>query len=304
MTEVAQMDSTEAAEQIEKLQKQLQQWAKEYYENDAPTVEDSEYDQVYKHLQELETAFPGLVSPNSITQQVGGHKTKSELPKVVHEVPMLSLGDVFSFDELTNWMVATQKSFIEKLNYNAELKIDGLAISLVYENGKLVQASTRGDGNIGEDVTKNIKYVNDIPKQLNEPLSIEVRGEIYMPKQAFVILNESREREGVPTFANPRNAAAGSLRQLDPLITKQRKLSAFLYQAIDATQTLNVTTQSELLVRLRDLGLPTNNTNAVVTNIEDVENYIVSQTNNRDSLSYGIDGIVIKVNHLDYHEEL
>ena len=304
MTEVAQMDLTEAAEQIKKLQKQLQQWAKEYYENDAPTVEDSEYDQAYKHLQELETAFPGLVSPNSITQQVGGHKTKSELPKVVHEVPMLSLGDVFSFDELTNWMVATQKSFIEKLSYNAELKIDGLAISLVYENGKLVQASTRGDGNIGEDVTKNIKYVNDIPKQLNEPLSIEVRGEIYMPKQAFVILNESREREGVPTFANPRNAAAGSLRQLDPLITKQRKLSAFLYQAIDATQVLNVTTQSELLARLRDLGLPTNNTNAVVTNIEDVENYIVSQTNNRDSLSYGIDGIVIKVNRLDYHEEL
>lgn len=304
MTEVALTDPTEAAQQMEKLQLQLQQWAKEYYENDSPTVEDAEYDKVYKRLQELEAAFPELVNPDSITQQVGGHKTKSELPKVEHDVPMLSLGDVFSMDELTNWMVNTQKSFTKKLSYNAELKIDGLAVSLVYQEGLLVQASTRGDGNVGEDVTSNIKYVDDIPKKLSEPLSIEVRGEIYMPKEAFVSLNESRERDGLPTFANPRNAAAGSLRQLDPLITKKRKLSAFMYQVVDAPRSLNIKTQSELLIRLSQLGLPANNTNAVVTSTTDVENYIVSQTNHRDSLSYGIDGIVIKVNNLSFHEEL
>ncbi|MCM6765612.1 NAD-dependent DNA ligase LigA [Weissella paramesenteroides] len=304
MTEVALTDPTEAAQQMEKLQLQLQQWAKEYYENDSPTVEDAEYDKVYKRLQELEAAFPELVNPDSITQQVGGHKTKSELPKVEHDVPMLSLGDVFSMDELTNWMVNTQKSFTKELSYNAELKIDGLAVSLVYQEGLLVQASTRGDGNVGEDVTSNIKYVDDIPKKLSEPLSIEVRGEIYMPKEAFVSLNESRERDGLPTFANPRNAAAGSLRQLDPLITKKRKLSAFMYQVVDAPRSLNIKTQSELLIRLSQLGLPANNTNAVVTSTTDVENYIVSQTNHRDSLSYGIDGIVIKVNNLSFHEEL
>lgn len=304
MTEVTLTDSNDAAEQMAKLQNQLQQWAKEYYENDSPTVEDAEYDQAYKHLQELEAAFPELIQADSITQQVGGQQVKSELPKVQHEVPMLSLGDVFSFEELANWMANTQKSFNENLAYNAELKIDGLAISLIYENGKLVQASTRGDGNIGEDVTKNIKQIKSIPSELNEPISIEVRGEVYMPKDAFVALNSSRERDGLPTFANPRNAAAGSLRQLDPKITKQRKLASFLYQAVDATEILNVTTQSDLLERLSSLGLPTNTTNAVVTNMADVESYIISQTNNRDNLSYGIDGIVIKVNNLNYHEEL
>lgn len=304
VTEVTLTDSNDAAEQMAKLQNQLQQWAKEYYENDSPTVEDAEYDQAYKHLQELEAAFPELIQADSITQQVGGQQVKSELPKVQHEVPMLSLGDVFSFEELANWMANTQKSFNENLAYNAELKIDGLAISLIYENGKLVQASTRGDGNIGEDVTKNIKQIKSIPSELNEPISIEVRGEVYMPKDAFVALNSSRERDGLPTFANPRNAAAGSLRQLDPKITKQRKLASFLYQAVDATEILNVTTQSDLLERLSSLGLPTNTTNAVVTNMADVESYIISQTNNRDNLSYGIDGIVIKVNNLNYHEEL
>lgn len=304
MTDVTLTDVNEAAKQIATLQNQLKQWAKEYYENDAPTVEDAEYDKIYKRLEDLESTFPELIQADSITQQVGGQQVKSELPKVAHEVPMLSLGDVFSFDELNNWMNNTQKSFTEALSYNAELKIDGLAISLIYENGKLMQASTRGDGNIGEDVTKNIKQINGIPSQLNEPISIEVRGEVYMPKAAFVSLNNSRERDGLPTFANPRNAAAGSLRQLDPKITKQRGLAAFLYQAVDATKILNVTNQSSLLERLNGLGLPTNSTNAVITNMTDVEAYIISQTKNRDSLSYGIDGIVIKVNNLHYHEEL
>lgn len=303
-TDIKDLSQEEAATEIAALQADLKQWAREYYENDAPSVEDSVYDVAYNRLEALEAAFPALVTADSITQQVGGREVKSDLPKVAHPVPMLSLGDVFSFEELADWMATTQKSFHESLAYNAELKIDGLAISLVYENGALVQASTRGDGSIGEDVTANVRQIKRIPKKLNEPLTVEVRGEVYMPKAAFVTLNEERERDGLPTFANPRNAAAGSLRQLDAKITKQRQLDAFLYFAVDAENVLGVTTQAELLARMAELGLPTNPTNAVVSSEADVEVYITNQTATRDDLAYGIDGIVVKVNNLAYHEEL
>ncbi|TGE72465.1 NAD-dependent DNA ligase LigA [Weissella confusa] len=303
-TDIKDLSQEEAATEIAALQADLKQWAREYYENDAPSVEDSVYDVAYNRLEALEAAFPALVTADSITQQVGGREVKSDLPKVAHPVPMLSLGDVFSFEELADWMATTQKSFHESLAYNAELKIDGLAISLVYENGALVQASTRGDGSIGEDVTANVRQIKRIPKKLNEPLTVEVRGEVYMPKAAFVTLNEERERDGLPTFANPRNAAAGSLRQLDAKITKQRQLDAFLYFAVDAENVLGVTTQAELLARMAELGLPTNPTNAVVSSEADVEAYITNQTATRDDLAYGIDGIVVKVNNLAYHEEL
>ena len=303
-TDIKNLSQEEAATEIAALQADLKQWAREYYENDAPSVEDSVYDVAYNRLEALEAAFPALVTADSITQQVGGREVKSDLPKVAHQVPMLSLGDVFSFEELADWMATTQKSFHDSLAYNAELKIDGLAISLVYENGSLVQASTRGDGSIGEDVTANVRQIKRIPKKLNEPLTVEVRGEVYMPKAAFVTLNEERERDGLPTFANPRNAAAGSLRQLDAKITKQRQLDAFLYFAVDAENVLGVTTQAELLARMAELGLPTNPTNAVVSSESDVEAYITNQTATRDDLAYGIDGIVVKVNNLAYHEEL
>lgn len=303
-TDIKNLSQEEAATEIAALQADLKQWAREYYENDAPSVEDSVYDVAYNRLEALEAAFPALVTADSITQQVGGREVKSDLPKVAHQVPMLSLGDVFSFEELADWMATTQKSFHESLAYNAELKIDGLAISLVYENGALVQASTRGDGSIGEDVTANVRQIKRIPKKLNEPLTVEVRGEVYMPKAAFVTLNEERERDGLPTFANPRNAAAGSLRQLDAKITKQRQLDAFLYFAVDAENVLGVTTQAGLLARMAELGLPTNPTNAVVSSEADVEAYITEQTATRDDLAYGIDGIVVKVNDLAYHEEL
>ena len=303
-TDIKDLSQEDAATEIAALQADLKQWAREYYENDAPSVEDSVYDVAYNRLEALEAAFPALVTADSITQQVGGREVKSDLPKVAHQVPMLSLGDVFSFEELADWMATTQKSFHESLAYNAELKIDGLAISLVYENGALVQASTRGDGSIGEDVTANVRQIKRIPKKLNEPLTVEVRGEVYMPKAAFVTLNEERERDGLPTFANPRNAAAGSLRQLDAKITKQRQLDAFLYFAVDAENVLGVTTQAGLLARMAELGLPTNPTNAVVSSEADVEAYITEQTATRDDLAYGIDGIVVKVNNLAYHEEL
>jgi len=301
---IQEMTLAQATAELIDLQADLKKWAHEYYEADAPSVPDSTYDQVYKRLELLEATFPSLVTSDSITQRVGGQTTKSDLPKVAHPVPMLSLGDVFSLDELNDWMATTQKHFTDPLAYNAELKIDGLAISIIYENGQLVQASTRGDGNVGEDVTANIQQINSIPKKLTEAISVEVRGEIYMPKRSFVSLNEQRERDGLATFANPRNAAAGSLRQLDATITKERQLDAFIYAAVDAPNQLGVNTQAELLGRLADLGLPVNDTNEVIVTTEDIAQYIATHTAKRDDLAYGIDGIVIKANRLADHEEL
>lgn len=298
-----QLTLAEAKEKLAIRQAQLKKWAVEYYQNDAPTVEDSDYDLVYQEVIDLEYQFPELITPDSITQKVGD-QTKDDLPKVEHLQPMLSLGDVFSIEALDDWMNTTQQSTSDFLEYNAELKIDGLAISLQYTNGQLTQASTRGNGQIGEDVTANVLNIKNIPHQLTEPLNLEVRGEIYMPKAAFVSLNEQRDRDGLAPFANPRNAAAGSLRQLDPQITKQRQLAGFIYQVVDLQNQLEVKTQSELLIRLANLGLPVNLTNQVVDNINTLKNYIEEKTAKRDDLAYGIDGIVVKVNNLDLHEAL
>lgn len=298
-----QLTLAEATEKLAVLQAQLKQWAAEYYQNDAPTVEDSDYDRVYQEVIDLEQQFPELITPDSITQQVGD-QTKADLPKIEHLQPMLSLGDVFSIEALNDWLKATQQDITNTLEYNAELKIDGLAISLQYENGKLIQASTRGNGQIGEDVTANVLNIQNIPHQLNEPLTLEVRGEIYMPKAAFVSLNNQRDRDGLAPFANPRNAAAGSLRQLDPQITKQRQLAGFMYQVVDGLDQLLVETQSELLERLAVLGLPVNLTNQLVNNIDTLTDYITKKTAQRDDLPYGIDGIVVKVNNLNLHTEL
>lgn len=288
---------------LEQLQTQLHQWATEYYQNDNPSVEDHVYDAAYQEVVEIEDQFPSLISPDSITQQVGD-QVKAELSKVTHAVPMLSLGDVFSWDELGSWMHGVQNQFSAPLDYNAELKIDGLAISLQYENGKLVQASTRGNGMVGEDVTNNVWQIQDIPHQLSEALTVEVRGEIYMPKAAFLALNEQRDRDGLTPFANPRNAAAGSLRQLDSKITKQRQLAGFMYQAVDSQNVLQVATQAELLQRFAELGLPVNRDNQVVNDLDELQTYITDQTARRDELAYGIDGIVVKVNVLALRSQL
>lgn len=295
----------DAQTRIIELEKQLKAWAKEYYEQDTPSVTDAEYDVAYAELVGLSEAFPNLIWDDSILKQVGGATTKDELAKVPHAVPMLSLGDVFSIDELAEWLTTTQKHFHSALAYNAELKIDGLAISLEYVEGQLIQASTRGNGNIGEDVTRNVQQIKSIPAQLTEPLTIEVRGEVYMPKAAFAKLNEQRESEGLATFANPRNAAAGSLRQLDEQVTKERGLSAFLYQVVNPEQHLGVTTQQDAIKRLDSLGLPVNHQSAHITDgIAGLEAYIVSHTDNRDELPYGIDGIVVKVDDFHQQEEL
>lgn len=298
-----QIDIKTAKPLIEKLKKDLIKWGKQYYENDAPTVEDYVYDEAYAKLVSLEQQFPELITDDSPTKIIGGKVQKSDLKKVTHSLPMLSLGDVFSFDELNLWSNRVQKNFNQQVDYNLELKIDGLAIALRYEKGKLIQASTRGNGLIGEDVTKNILTINSIPKELTKPLTIEVRGEIYMSKNAFVALNKKREAQGLSIFANPRNAAAGSLRQLDSNITKQRNLSAFIYYT-NQSDILDVTTQSDVLIELKKLGLPVNETNKIVSGSDDFEKTIEQFMKKRDELSYEIDGVVIKVNNIDYQQEL
>ena len=298
-TPVDQLTLAAAKQEIIPLKKQLTQWGKEYYEQDNPSVEDYVYDRAYQRLVALEQRFPELKTTDSPTQHVGGGPT-TQLTKVTHDIPMLSMGDVFSIDELLDFNARQQESSVVDVDpeYNLELKIDGLSLSLVYENGKLVQGSTRGNGVIGEDVTPNVMTLKSVPHELPEPLSIEFRGECYMPKKSFVKLNQQREAAGLPTFANPRNAAAGSLRQLDPQVTAKRDLATFMYY-IPEYQKLGLTTQSAALDKMRALGFSVNPNNRVVHNQQEIKDYVAEYTGKRDQLPYGIDGIVEKVNDLD-----
>ncbi|EHJ34579.1 NAD-dependent DNA ligase LigA [Lacticaseibacillus rhamnosus] len=298
----AQFTLEEAEAEIAKLRKQLNQWRLEYYTKDAPTVTDNVYDDHYRDLQALEAAFPKLVTPDSPTQQVGD-VINSDFAKVRHPIPMLSMGDVFSFEELSEWDARMQANVGHAVDYNVELKIDGLALSLIYENGRLVQGSTRGDGNIGEDVTKNVLTIASVPKTLKRPLSLEVRGECYMPKAAFAKLNARKEADGDTPFANPRNAAAGSLRQLNPKITAGRELDTFIYTLIDADR-FNVKTQHEAIAFMQDLGFTTNPSSEVASDMQAIDAYITKYTSDRDALPYGIDGIVLKVNDLALQAQL
>ena len=298
------MTLNEAKKEIGPLRKQLIQWGEEYYEQDNPSVEDYVYDRQYQRLVELEARFPELVTPDSPTQRVGG-QTDTQLAKVTHDIPMLSMGDVFSVNELHAFNKRQQSNLSDTtpIEYDLELKIDGLSLSLVYENGRLVQASTRGNGVIGEDITANAMTIKDIPHQLPEPLSLEFRGECYMPKESFVKLNAEREANGQPVFANPRNAAAGSLRQLDPQVTARRNLATFMYY-VPEYEKLGVTTQEEALQRMRDLGFNVNPHNQTVHSEEELAKYIDEYTAQRDQLAYGIDGIVEKVNDLHLQTKL
>ncbi|NME34329.1 NAD-dependent DNA ligase LigA [Lactobacillus sp. MRS-253-APC-2B] len=294
----------EATKEIGPLKERLIKWGKEYYEQDAPSVEDYVYDREYQRLVEIEQRFPELVTPDSPTQKVGG-ETETNLTKVEHDIPMLSMGDVFSVEELMDFNARQQDNpnFTGDVEYNLELKIDGLSLSLVYENGRLIQGSTRGNGTIGEDVTENVKTIKSIPQKLAEPLSLEFRGECFMPKAAFAKLNEEREANGLPTFANPRNAAAGSLRQLDAKVTAKRELDTFMYY-IPEYEKLGVKTQDQALDKMRQLGFHVNEFNRVVHNEAEIKAYIDEYTAKRDDLPYGIDGIVEKVNDLAVEEAL
>ncbi|GAA6113642.1 NAD-dependent DNA ligase LigA [Apilactobacillus apinorum] len=294
--------NTDVQTEYNQLKNQIKQWSIEYYQNDKPSVEDNVYDQNYRRLQEIEEAHPELITEDSPTQNVGG-QILSGFNKVNHDIPMLSLGDVFSEEELSDFINRLNNNYPQIKQYNCELKIDGLAISLRYEDGILVQGSTRGNGTIGEDITTNLKTIESIPQKLTRPVTIEVRGECYMPKASFVKLNDQREKNGESVFANPRNAAAGSLRQLDSKVTAERKLSTFMYNVADYND-LETTTQDGLLEELKDLGFAINPTYRVIENMDDVNDYIQYYTQRRDELSYGIDGIVIKENDLALQEEI
>ncbi|WEV54887.1 NAD-dependent DNA ligase LigA [Leuconostocaceae bacterium ESL0723] len=300
---VSSLTTDQARQEIADLQDKLTTYGVAYYENDAPLVEDHVYDELYSRLVALETRFPQFITQDSPTQNVGGAETKSGLSKVTHPEPMLSLGDVFSLEELEEWEQRTVKALGMQPSYNLELKIDGLAVALRYEQGQLKQASTRGNGVIGEDVTANVMTIDQVPKTLKEPVDIEVRGEIFMPKASFADLNEKREEDGQEPFANPRNAAAGSLRQLNPKVTKSRKLAAFIYYTAQP-EVIGANTQSELLTRFAELGLPTDTHNRVIGKMAEVKPYLDEYTQKRDQLSYGIDGVVVKVNAFDLEYDL
>lgn len=288
-------------EKIRTLQKQLNQYSYEYHVLDAPTIPDSEYDKMLQELIHLEEDYPQYKTSTSPTVRVGG-ETLEGFTKVTHDTPMLSLGNAFNESDLRAFDKRVRES-VGEVEYMCELKIDGLAVSLKYEEGLFVQGATRGDGTIGENITENLRTIKAIPLEINSPLSCEVRGEAYMPKRSFEKLNNDREREGKQIFQNPRNAAAGSLRQLDPKLAAARNLSVFLYSINDLSN-INADTQSGALDALDDLSFKTNKERRIATSIDEVLDYIDYWTTNRVNLDYDIDGIVIKVNNLDLQEEL
>ena len=277
----------------------LNRYAYEYYTKDTPSVSDSEYDQLYRELVELETAHPDEILPESPTHRVGGMVLKG-FTKYQHQYPLYSLQDAFSREELEVFDQRVRKEF-PSISYVCELKIDGLSISLTYENGVLVTGATRGDGSVGEDITENLKRVKDIPLVLPEPVNITVRGECYMPRASFDRVNQIRQENGEPEFANPRNAAAGTLRQLDTKIVAKRNLATFLYQEVSPT---DQSSQEGVLEKLARLGFVVNQERVLAEDMEQIWDFIQKVAQLREDLPYDIDGIVIKVNDLAVQEEL
>lgn len=286
---------------IKKLQAKISKHAREYYNGDKPSISDQEYDALVMELTKLEKENPHLVSKNSITQKIGG-RADNRFKKVAHKYPMLSLGnayntdDVLKFDSQIKRVLGLAES--DKIEYVAELKIDGLSISLLYDNGVLVQAITRGDGNIGEDVTHNILEIEDIPKKINFLQPLELRGEIYMKNSVFDELINSGQK-----LANPRNAAAGTIRQLDAQITRKRNLSSFIY-SVPNWQELKLSTHTDVLSFIRELGFSVNKEWKAIKEINDIEEIIKHFVDIRNKLDYDIDGVVIKVNNLSLWDEI
>ena len=277
----------------------LNRYATEYYTSDNPSVSDSEYDRLYRELVELETAYPDQVLADSPTHRVGG-KVLDGFEKYSHQYPLYSLQDAFSREELEAFDARVRKE-VPHPTYICELKIDGLSISLTYEKGILVVGATRGDGSVGENITENLKRVKDIPLTLPEELDITVRGECYMPRASFDQVNQARQENGEPEFANPRNAAAGTLRQLDTAVVAKRNLATFLYQeASPSTRD----SQEKVLKHLEQLGFVVNPKRILAENIDEIWDFIQEVGEERDNLPYDIDGVVIKVNDLAGQEEL
>lgn len=277
----------------------LNRYATEYYTSDNPSVSDSEYDRLYRELVELEAAYPDQVLADSPTHRVGG-KVLDGFEKYSHQYPLYSLQDAFSREELEAFDARVRKE-VAHPTYICELKIDGLSISLTYEKGILLAGATRGDGSIGENITENLKRVKDIPLTLPEELDITVRGECYMPRASFDQVNQARQENGEPEFANPRNAAAGTLRQLDTAVVAKRNLATFLYQeASPSTRD----SQEKVLMHLEQLGFVVNPKRILAENIDEIWNFIQEVGQERENLPYDIDGVVIKVNDLASQEEL
>ncbi|ATY57440.1 TPA: NAD-dependent DNA ligase LigA [Staphylococcus argenteus] len=286
---------------VNELHDLLNQYSYEYYVQDNPSVPDSEYDKLLHELIQIEEEHPEYKTVDSPTVRVGG-EAQASFNKVNHDTPMLSLGNAFNEEDLRKFDQRIREQ-IGSVEYMCELKIDGLAVSLKYVDGYFVQGLTRGDGTTGEDITENLKTIHAIPLKMKEPLNVEVRGEAYMPRRSFLHLNEEKEKNGEQLFANPRNAAAGSLRQLDSKLTAKRKLSVFIYSVNDFTD-FDASSQSDALDELDKLGFKTNKNRERVSDIDGVLEYIEKWTSQRESLPYDIDGIVIKVNDLDQQDEM
>ena len=297
------MDFLEAKKRHQELVEILEKYSYEYYVLDNPSVSDAEYDDKLSELENLEKLFPELITRNSPTQRIIG-QVLTGFNKIHHKYQMLSLGDVFNLEELRIW----DRKLCENLNvknvaYNAEMKIDGLAMSLVYENGELLYCATRGDGTTGEDVTTNVLTIPSIPTHIKIKERVEIRGEVYMPKASFIELNKARKEAGEPLFANARNAAAGSIRNLDSNVAKSRKLDAWWYY-LEEPEKFNVKTQAEALDFIESLGFKVNPERKVLSSFDEIIKYVEEYSKKRNSLSYDIDGIVLKVNDLSLHEEI
>ena len=297
------MDFLEAKKRHQELVEILEKYSYEYYVLDNPSVSDAEYDDKLSELENLEKLFPELITRNSPTQRIIG-QVLTGFNKIHHKYQMLSLGDVFNLEELRIW----DRKLCENLNvknvtYNAEMKIDGLAMSLVYENGELLYCATRGDGTTGEDVTTNVLTIPSIPTHIKIKERVEIRGEVYMPKASFIELNKAKKEAGEPLFANARNAAAGSIRNLDSNVAKSRKLDAWWYY-LEEPEKFNIKTQAEALDFIESLGFKVNPERKVLSNFEEINKYVEEYNKKRNSLPYDIDGIVLKVNDLSLHEEI
>lgn len=300
------MKKSEAKERIEDLRKQVEYHAKKYYDDDKPEISDFEYDMLMVELRNLEKEFPEFKSKESLTQKVGGH-VKAGFTKVTHEVPLQSLQDVFSIEEVAEYInkinERAEEKKIENRTYVVETKIDGLSAALEYKQGKFVRGATRGNGLVGEDVTENLKTIKTIPKELNEPIDIIVRGEVFISKKDFEKMNKEREENEEELFANARNAAAGSLRQLDSKITAKRPLDIYIFN-VQKVENKEFGSHFEELEYLAKLGFNVNPVRIPCENIKEIKNAIEKIGNDRENLTFGIDGAVVKVDDLKFREML
>src|SRR5213082_2916714 len=298
-------DETRAAKRMGQLRDEIRKHDRLYYEEAAPIISDREYDRLYKELIDLETQFPDLVTPDSPTQRVGGKPLKA-FEQVAHLIPMLSLDNTYSEEEVKNFYTRIQRLLPnEKIPVIIEPKVDGVAVSLIYENGRLRQAATRGDGNVGDNITQNIRTIRSVPERLRgaAPKLLEVRGEVYMDKHGFEKLNDERRKGGLPIFANPRNAAAGSLKQLDPAIVAKRPLDVVLY-GTGATEGVDVDVHSEIFPLLKKLGLPATERWWIAKSVEEILEAIHELDGIRHKFAYQTDGAVVKVDSFAQRERL